>query len=610
MIGERHTRTQVASAETWNLDDLFPTESAWEGELGQISADLGSVESYAGRLHEGPRVLNDCLDAHEKISIRLMRIMTYANLRFSEDGSSALNQGLLTRAGALNARVAEASSFIAPEVLKLPDGTLEGWLDETPGLHPYRLLLAEILRRRPHALSAEAEAVVAAFNDVLAAPYMIYSHAKSSDMRFRSITDTRGRTLPVSIARYQHSLELSTDAHLRREAYRSFVDGLRGYQGVFAATFSTEIRKNIVLARLRNYPSAIDMLLEPHRISADIYHRVLDVLYEHVAPQMRRLARLRCRLNEAESLLVCDLKAPFDTDAEPTVTFDDAAAMITAALDPLGAEYGSFVREAFAGRWIDRADNVGKATGAFCRHAYGVHPYVLVTWFDTLRSAFVLVHELGHAGQVWLATGSQRLFNSSPPTFFSEAPSTLNELMLGHHLLSSVNDTRVRRRVLAQVLATYQHNFGTHLLEAHLQRTMYEFAEREQPITAERLNEETGRILGAYWGDTVEIDEGARLTWMRQPHYYFGLNPCTYAVGLTVSTIVAERIHTNGAPAVDRWLRALKSGGTLEPSGLLNLVDVDLSTPEPLLGAADYVRRLVDELEHAYQYHSPEFQLM
>ena len=610
MAGERRTRPQVASTETWNLDDLFPGESAWEAELTQISTDLSSVEAYAGRLHEGPRVLNDCLDAYEKISIRLMRVVTYANLRFSEDGSSSLNQGLLTRAGALNARVAEACSFIAPELLKLPDGTVEAWLEETPGLQAYRQLLADILRRRPHVLPADAEAVVAAFNDVLAAPYMIYSHGKSSDMRFRSITATRGQTVPVSIARYQHSLELSYDAHIRREAYRSFVEGLRGHQAVFAATFSTEIRKNIVLARLRNYPSAIDMLLEPHRISADVYHRVLDVLYEHLAPHMRRLARLRRRLYEAESLLVCDLKAPFDTDAEPTVTFDDAAAMITAALDPLGAEYGSFVRGAFAGRWIDRADNVGKATGAFCRHAYGVHPYVLVTWFDTLRSAFVLVHELGHAGQVWLATRSQPLFSSSPPTFFSEAPSTLNELLLGHHLLSTVNDTRVRRRVLAQVLATYQHNFSTHLLEAHLQRRMYELADRGQPITAERLNEETGRILGDFWRDTVEIDEGARLTWMRQPHYYFGLNPSTYAVGLTVSTIVAERIRNDGAPAVDRWLQALKSGGTLEPSELLKLVDVDLSTPEPLLGAADYVGRLADDLERAYQYHSPEFQLM
>jgi oligoendopeptidase F len=247
-------------------------------------------------------------------------------------------------------------------------------------------------------------------------------------------------------------------------------------------------------------------------------------------------------------------------------------------------------------RWIDLADNVGKSTGAFCNSVYGVHPYILITWTDSMRNVLTLAHELGHAGHGVLAQRYQRLSNTRTSMFFVEAPSTINELLVADYILAHSPDQRMRRWLIMQLLMTYHHNFVRHLIEGELQRRIYAVAEKGQPVTAALLNQVQGQILEEFWGGEVEIDEGARLTWMRQPHYYMGLYPYTYSAGLTIGTAVARAIVKQGQPVVDRWLQVLKAGGTLKPLPLAELAGVDMAKPDPIRDAVAYVGSLVDEV--------------
>jgi oligoendopeptidase F len=315
---------------------------------------------------------------------------------------------------------------------------------------------------------------------------------------------------------------------------------------------------------------------------------------------MRRYAKLRKRVLGLDKLLYCDLKSPLDPGYNPKTTYAEASQTIMDALKVMGPEYSKVIRTALTERWCDLAVNEGKSTGAFCSSPYGVHPFILISWTDTMRGTFVLAHELGHAGHFALAGRNQRYVNTRPSMYNIEAPSTINELLLAQHVMKGSTDARMRRWVITQLLGTYYHNFVTHLLEGELQRRVYKLAEAGKPITASTLSEQKGAIFQEFWGDTVEIDDGARLTWMRQPHYYMGLYPYTYSAGLTVATSVAEAIQTEGQPAVDRWLQVLKAGGTLKPLDLIKLAGVDMSGPEPIRKAVAFVGSLVDELEKSF----------
>jgi len=593
-------RSQVPAELTWNLADLFTDKAAWEREQAAVDADVTTVTKFKGRLGESAGVLLACLESQEALSIRLTRVMTYASLRLSEDGSDSEKQSDMERFSSVMARIQAALSFIDSEILALPEGTIEDYLVKEKGLADFRKYLSELAERKPHQLSAETERILAALGPVFGAPYTIYSRAKSSDMAFAPVVDSTGQDHPMSLALYEDHYEELPNTELRHKAYASFVDTLKHYQNTFAAGYSAEVRRQVTMAKERGYESATHMLLQPQQVTLDMYHRQLDIIQTELAPHMRRLAKVNQRVLGLPKMRHCDLKVPLDTEFVPKTTIAEAGQVIIDALSVLGPDYRKVVESALANRWVDFADNVGKSTGAFCSSPYGVHPYILVTWTDTMRGAFVLAHELGHAGHFSFAQRHQRIGNTRPSMYFVEAPSTMNELLLAQHLFANTQDPRMRRWIAMQSLGTYYHNFVTHLLEGALQRRVYALAEAGHAITAKVLCEQKGEVLESFWGDAVEIDDGARLTWMRQPHYYMGLYPYTYSAGLTISTAAALNIREQGQPAVDRWLQALSAGGTLRPLDLIALAGGDMSTPDPIRKAVAYVGSLVDEVEKGF----------
>jgi oligoendopeptidase F len=601
-IEKRPVRSEVPADLTWNLDDLFLSDLEWEAALEEIEADVKEFADFKGNLHTSAKSLLECLTAQEELTKKLVKVRTYASLKQSADGTDPVNQANSAKVAAIGTQALAALSFISSEILEFEDGKVAEFLQEEPGLEPFKKSLVELLETKKHKLSPETEEVLAALGEVHAAPYNIYGMAKLADMQFSSIQDEEGNELPVSFALFESRYEFSPDTDIRRKAYDSFVSTLKQYKNTIAAAYATEVKKQVTLAKLRNYESVTDMLLEPQQVTKEMYNNQIDIIYKELAPHMRRFAQLKKKVLGLDKMKFCDLKAPFDPEFDPSITYEEARDLITDSLKVMGPDYTAMIEKGFEERWVDLADNVGKSTGAFCSSPYGSHPYILITWADNMRGCFTLAHEFGHAGHFYLANQNQRIMNVRPSMYFIEAPSTMNEMLLAQHLLEkNKDDVQMSRWVILQLLGTYYHNFVTHLLEAEYQRLVYAHAEAGKALTAKTLTEIKTEVLEGFWGDTVEIDEGAGLTWMRQPHYYMGLYPYTYSAGLTASTAVSQLIKEEGQPAVDRWLEVLRAGGTMKPLELLKHAGLDMSTPEPVRKAVAYVGSLIDELEQSYQ---------
>jgi oligoendopeptidase F len=600
-VAKRLTRSEVPEDLTWNLDDLFPSEQSWEEELITIGHEINKFDQFKGTLHTGAKTLLDCLCAQEQLSMKITKAWSYANLKQSADGTDPVNQENSAKFSALRTKSIAALSFIHSEILALEEGVVEKYILEEPGLNAFQKNLVELLETKKHRLSPETEEALAALGELQGAPYQIYQMTKLADMDFSPIKDESGQELPVSFALFESRYEFSANTEVRRKAYYSFVETLKKYTNTMAATYATEVKKQVTLARLRNYQSVTHMLLEPQQVTLEMYNNQIDIIYKELAPHMRRFAQLKQKVLGLPQMLFCDLKAPLDPDFDPETTYEEATQLILDSLKIMGPEYSDIMERGFKERWVDLADNVGKSTGAFCSSPYGSHPYILITWQNNMRGCFTLTHEFGHAGHFFLANKNQRIMNVRPSMYFVEAPSTMNEMLLGQHLLNKYKDKQMRRWVVLQLLGTYYHNFVTHLLEAEYQRRVYALAEEGKALTAKILTEVTKSILTEFWGDTVVIDEGASLTWMRQPHYYMGLYPYTYSAGLTASTAVAQMIKEEGQPAVDRWLEVLRAGGTMEPLELLKHAGIDMSTPEPISKAVAFVGSLIDELEESFK---------
>jgi oligoendopeptidase F len=594
------TREQVPPELTWNLGDIYPTTDAWEADVARIPEETDAVTRYRGQLGNGAAAVLGCLTARDKLAERLLSVSAYASLAVSTDGTSPQYQSMSARIATLGANVEAALSFIETELVALPVGTIERYLAEEPGLETYRKQLEDVICKRSHLLSSETEEALAALGETLNAPALIWQRTTAADLVCPSIESETGEEVPVSIARYVFGLSQSPHRETRRRAFEALAAGLNRHKNGLATTLGTTIQRNVKLARLRRYRSAEEMILAPQQVPLGVYNNVLDVVHDEIAPHIRRLIRLRQRVLGLDRVYRYDLDAPLDPGFEPAATFEETGRLVVDGLAALGPEYVEILRAAFRDRWIDRADNVGKRSGAFCWSVYGVHPYVFTTWQDNLRSAFIVAHELGHAGHGMLAGRRQVISNARPELFFVEAPSTANELILGQHLRATTTDQRLRRWIIGQFLGTFTHNMVTHLLEGHFERKLYRLAEEGKPITLKAVIDAQAEVFERFYGGTVVLGDADNLYWSQQPHFYRGLYPYTYAAGLACGYGVAEAIRAEGQPAVDRWLSTLRAGGTRPPLELMKQAGVDLSSPDPLRRAVGFFGQLVDELEMSF----------
>lgn len=593
-------RKDIPQEQTWNLTTLFKTREDWQQELEAIKEDVTSATSFKGKLGASAETLYNALITFEKFYERIYKVRTYALLRTSVDGTNEEYQADIAVTANLIANISAQLAFFKPELLTISEEKIKQFITENKNLKNYEKVLHDIIEEKPHTLAPEMEQLLAQLSEVHDAPYMIYERSKQADMEFQPFEDDAGNLLPLSEALYEDCYEISPNTTIRRNAYDSYINTLKKYKHTTAAVYATEITKQVQMAKIRNYNSVTEMLLHPHQVTVEMYENQLDIIQTELAPHMRKLAKLKERKLNLDTITYADLKAPLDPDFKPETTFTEAKDMILQSLSVLGEEYNAIMEDAFENRWIDYANNVGKQSGAFCASPYGANSFILLTWTDMMRGTFTLAHELGHAGHFQLANKYQTMLNTEVSTYFVEAPSTLNELLLADYLLEQSNDDRMKAYVINNLLDTYYHNFITHLLEAEYQRRVYTLAEAGTPLTADLLTKQKYEAINNFWGEAVDVPETAGLIWMRQPHYYMGLYPYTYSAGLTISTAVAERIRNEGETAVNDWLNVLKAGSSLKPVDLAKMAGVDMTNPETIKTAVAYVGSLVNQLEEIF----------
>lgn len=595
---QRLKREQVPTEQTWNLKDLFPTQEAYVAELNDMNVEVAKIIAQKSSMTNSSKALYQALETYFALKGRLWRLSAYVSLKQSADSSNAENQADAARVDAVITEIETQLSFFEDQLMAVDENKLADFEKATPELKEYAPYFDKLLLRKPHRLHPEAEKTIKAFSEVLDAPYTIYSRSKLADMQFHPVTDSKGRSLPMSFTLYENRYASSRDTTLRRNAYASFTETLATYTNTFAAVYAAEVAKTIALAKLRGYKSATEYMLQEQQVSESMYMNQLDIIYKELAPHMRRYAKIKQKSLKLDRMTYADLLAPIDTSA-PQTTFTDSKKVLLEALEIMGPEYHAIIEEGLNNRWVDYGDNIGKSTGGFCSSPYGAHPYILMTWTGDIRNILTLAHEFGHAGHFMLSQKYQKLANYRPSLFFIEAPSTMNELILARYLKKQATSDEVKRSVTERLLSTYYHNFVTHLLEGVYQRKVFCLAENGEALTASVLTRLFNETLKGFWGDAVALDERDGLTWMRQPHYYSGLYSYTYSAGLTVATAVAAQIEKDGQPAINRWLSVLKAGASLSPQQLIEKAHVDITNPETIRSAVGYVGSLVDAMQTA-----------
>lgn len=589
-------RSELPLELTWQLELLYPNQAAYESALEEFKAKVTDFATmYNGKLADQALFLKSLAD-YATIIEQLHRISGYASLGYETDKLNEVYESNMSRVNDLYEWQGQQLTFYNNQ-LALLDPTYLTEVSQTAEGAPYQYFLAEVVRRKETQLSQEVEEVLSGLDNSIFNQYRQYLTMKLQDMSFDSFT-VDGQDYSNSFNGFEGEYEVHANPEVRSKAWKSFHDGLARYQNGAAINYINHVQTEKKMASLRGFDSVLDYLLFDQKVNREAFNRQIDVIMSEFAPVMRRYAGLLAQEHGQSKVSLADIKISFSTNEAATISVEDSRVMIEEALSVLGEDYQSIVKRAYDERWIDYPMNQTKSTGGFCSTSYNGPSYILLNWTGLLSEVLVLAHELGHAGHFQLTYQEQNVLTPEASLYFIEAPSTANEVIMCQYLLNQPISSEQKRILIAEFVSrTYFHNMVTHLLEADFQRKVYQAVDQGDVLNAKRLNSFFKETLENFWGDSVEINEGAELTWMRQPHYFMGLYSYTYSAGLTIGTQIGQKIAAKDEEAIENWLDVLKAGGTLGPVELAEKAGVSMTDAGTLRKAIHFVDGLLDQIE-------------
>ena len=587
-------RSETKPEHRWKLEDLFASQSDWDKEYALATGAIKKIAQYEGKLDD-PTQLKACFTLEDEISLHVERLYVYANMRHHEDMAAPEYQALSDKSKKLSVQSGEATSFISPEVLSLPDEKLEAFISD-PELAPFHSTLKEMRRQKAHTLSKSEEMLLAQVGNVSQAPSTIFGMLNNADLKFPKVKDENGEEVELTHGRYIQFLE-SKNREVRREAFEKMYETYGKMKNTLAATLNANVTKNTFYANARKYPSVLEMSLFGDNISKDVYTNLIDTIHEHL-PLMHRYMNLRKSLLKVDELHMYDLFAPLVEEFKMDISYEEAKALVKESLKPLGEDYLEVLQEGYDKSWIDVYENEGKRSGAYSWGAFGTHPYVLLNHKDNLNSMFTLTHEMGHALHSYYSDQEQPYRDAQYTIFLAEVASTLNEALLMHYLLEKSTDPKEKMYLLTYYADQFRTTVFRQTMFAEFEKIIHEKVAEGESLTPQELSKIYYDLNVKYYGEDMVVDQDIEMEWARIPHFYTSFYVYKYATGFSAATSFSKQILEEGQPAVDRYLGFLKSGSSDYSIEILKKAGVDMSSPAPISQAMSVFEDLISQMEH------------
>lgn len=593
-------REDIPENYKWNLNDIYTSWEDWEQGMKDLEAMMDKVTTYKGRLSEGPETLLEVQQLQDKLGILLYKVYRYPQLTRDLDTRNQDATGKLQQVQILLSKFNTATSWINPEMLQIPWETMEEWLDNNSELEPYRFGISDLYRQQAHVLDEDKEKLISYYTQFNSSPSDVYSSLSTADVDFPEVELSDDETLKATNGNYSKVLATNRVQDDRRKMFEAHYGVYKDQKHTYASIYSAVCQRDWANAQARNYSSSVEAALEGNNVPVAVYENLVNTVKANTAP-LKKYYELRKRILGLEKYYSYDGSIPI-VDFDKTYPYEEAQKWVLASVAPLGDDYVSKLETAMQGGWIDVYENTGKRSGAYSAGVYGVHPYMLMNYNETMDNMFTLGHELGHTLHTLLAYENQPFATADYTIFVAEVASTFNENLLLDYLYERMTDPKERIQLLQQQIRNITGTFYFQTLLADFELQAHRLAEQGKPITEEVLTNIMAELLDTYYGDAQEKDEFLAYVWARIPHIYrtpfyvYQYATCFASSAKLYNDISSLEGEAKEA-AIKNYLNLLKSGGNDYPMEQLKKAGVDLSKPETIQEVIDQLEDLVNKLE-------------
>ena len=584
-------REQVKDCYKWNVSDIFESDEQWEKAVDKLFSAI-DFSAYQGKLGDKATLL-EYLKKNDALTIELEHAAVYANLKRDEDTRISKYNSYSGKIDMLFSRYCTATAFFEPEMAALDESYLKDLIaDKQFSDYDYQIKL--LLKRRSHVISEKEERLVALSGEALGSFYDIFAMIDNADLPLPEI-ELDGKTRKLSHGLYGLILH-SPDRKKREEAYKKYYAAYIGLINTITANYYGNVKKDVFLSRVYNFDSCLDHALFAEDVDRRVYENLLESVTENCSV-MHRYISDRKKILGVDKLCFYDIYAPLVENVEVKMSYDEAYEYVIEGLAALGKEYQDLLRRGYNERWIDVEETEGKRNGAYSAGVYGVHPYVLLNYQQTLTDVFTIAHEMGHSLHTYFSQKSQPFAKSDYKIFVAEVASTVNETLLLKYMLSKATDDNLKKYLLNYYLDSVRATLHRQTMFAEFEYKAHRMVEEGEPLTRENLCEMYAAIGKKYYGEDIEHDYEISTEWCRIPHFYSSFYVYKYSTGIIAAMNIVKRILSEGESAVKDYFKFLSGGSSTDPVSLLKLAGVDLSTKEPFTFAMKEFENTLLEFE-------------
>ncbi len=596
------SRPAAPAPVVWDLTEIYPSVEAWRAAKDDLAERVVDLARFRGRLGESPADLADALDAVRGSEKELVRLYVHAFLAADEDRRVSDAQERRGEAAGLMAELGEATSFIAPEVLRVGEETIQQFVAAEARLQKHAFGLRDTLRQVDHTLSDQSEEVLAATGAMRQGPERIYAMLSSSDLPFPTVTLSTGEEVRLDQAAYGRH-RASPIREDRKLVFDTFWGAWRNYEATLGQTLETHVKAHVFEAKVRNFDSALDQALFGSNIPAAVYRTLIEAAHRHL-PSLHRYFRIRKQMLGVDELRYSDIYPPL-VASDQAFALDEARSLAVASAAPLGEDYLGLLREGLAGDWMHVYPQPGKAPGAYMYGSvYDVHPYLLLNFNGAYDDVTTFAHEWGHAVHTMLATRANPYETASYATFTAEVASTTNEVLLQEHLLAEDLPDEERLFYLGTALEGIRGTFFRQVMFAEFELAIHELVEEGEALSGSKMSELYERLVRRYHGSNQGVlayDSDYAIEWAFIPHFYRNFYVFQYATSIAGGTMFADRLLTGDeasrTAARRDYLAVLSAGGSDYAYDLLRNAGIDLATDAPYDALISRMDRVMDEIE-------------
>jgi len=588
-------RSQIDEKYKWDTKDIYESAHQWESDFKSVEQSLSAYERYNGCLGDSAENLYECLILDDKTRHKLRYLWLYAKMNRDVDMRNEKDQERWSRYSMLEAKADVARSFIRPEIISLPQETIQEFMKNKRELKIYDHYFAILASQRTHTLSKDKEDLLAKASILVDNPYGVFGALVYADIPFPVIKNDKGEEIQLNRS-LSWRARSSPDRDFRKRGYQGYYKSLSKYKSTLAKNLNSLIDGKVFMANARKYNSTLEASLARYNIPVRVYENLVSSVKNNLQP-IHRWMSIKKRLLNLDTLYLFDIRVSMFSKKEKEYSWEEARDLTFESLASLGEDYVSHIRKAYANRWIDAYPSPGKETGGYSSGPYGPHPYVKMNWGGKLFDFYTLVHEFGHYVHATKTMKKQPFFYADYPSFSSEVASTTAENISQFHLIQRTETKEEKLYQMEQYLDNVVLNIYNSAFMADFERQIYRQVENGNPLSAEKLGELYAELLALYYGPDVTIDETDKYVWMEWPHYYLDYYLYSYATSFAAAIQIAGNIQQEGDPAIQRFNAFLEAGNSDYPVEVLKKAGVDMTSPQPYIAVAEKMNQLMDEME-------------